>query len=317
MIKALIIGCGNIGALYDLETEALATYAKAFYRAGDIAFSVYDPKPAVARRMAQRYGVPCLSRWDEVPPGSLDLVVISAPTSTHAAYLEALWKAPPRLIICEKPVDTDLARLDRLEERYRASGARVLVNFHRRFQPRIADLRDRVQARAAQEPCIQVVVKYQRGFHNNASHAMDLLAFLFGKRFEPTDFRIGQAVFDEFPADPTLSAHCRWGGTSVQFTGLAGARFSHFEIELYFPTQAVFLRKGSDEVEFLSTPARQGAFHPALRSDEVWSGVLQNHMAAVVAQARRMLADPSMPDNFLEGTKISRNIVQITRELHP
>jgi predicted dehydrogenase len=316
MIKALIIGCGNIGALYDLESEAVSTYAKAFHRDGEITFSVYDADLSVAQRVARRYDVPCLSRWDEVHPSEYDIVVVSSPTPTHHGYLESLFESRPRLVICEKPVDIDLGRLNRLEERYRESGMRVMVNFHRRFQPRMAELRDRVQSLAAQSTCRQVTVTYQRGFHNNASHAMDLLGFLFGTPFSVTDFRATQAVCDEFPADPTVTAHCRWGDTAVQFVGLAGVQFSHFELNLYFPTHAISLRRGGDEVEFFSTRPRRGSFHPALKSDEVWTGALKNHMLTVVAHARRMLQDTETRDNFLESVSISRTIVQNTAQFH-
>lgn len=315
MIRALIIGCGNIGALYDFDTEGVLTYAKAFQRAGDIAFSVYDPVPEVSHRVSARYQVPSLARWDELSPAEYDLVVVSSPTPTHHFYLERLFEERPGLVICEKPVDSDPARLRRLADRYRNSGVRVMVNFHRRFQPRMAELRDRVQSLVAREGCLQATVTYQRGFHNNASHAMDLLGFLFGRPFAPSRVQVTQSVCDEFPADPTITAHCQWGGMGVQFIGLAGARFSHFEIALFFPTHVISLKRGGDEVEFFSTPPRIGSFHPALKSDEAWKGVLQNHMLAVVAHARQLLQDRAAPDNFLESVGISQTIVQTTNEL--
>jgi hypothetical protein len=42
MYKALIIGCGNIGALYDFDTGSIASYAKAFHLDPEIEFDVYD-----------------------------------------------------------------------------------------------------------------------------------------------------------------------------------------------------------------------------------------------------------------------------------
>jgi len=43
--SALIIGCGNIGALYDLNVpEKVWTHAKAFSTTKDIQFSVADVK---------------------------------------------------------------------------------------------------------------------------------------------------------------------------------------------------------------------------------------------------------------------------------
>lgn len=313
MTKALIIGCGNIGALYDFESDAVGTYAKAFHRAG-VDFSVYDPDALVAQKVADRYRVAALKQWDECALDSYDIAVISSPTPTHYRYLTELLDCPPRLIICEKPVDTDPARLEEIVQHYAQAGARVMVNFHRRYLPRMAELGARLRNWQLEESCRTAVVTYQRGFHNNASHAMDLLGFLFARPFSPTHVQIARSVADEFADDPTITLSCRWNGIHVQFVGLAESRFSHFELSLHFPTRQVTLRRGGDEIDFLVAPAKRGTFYPALESEEKWNGVLRDHMSEVVAHAGRMLKDPDLPDNFLESAGISRAIIEITKQ---
>lgn len=42
MYKALILGCGNIGAFYDYDTQEVVTHAKAFSEFDNIDVTVYD-----------------------------------------------------------------------------------------------------------------------------------------------------------------------------------------------------------------------------------------------------------------------------------
>ncbi|KAB7628238.1 Gfo/Idh/MocA family protein [Alkalilimnicola sp. S0819] len=311
-MKALLIGCGNIGGFYDWNSPDVRTYAKAFHTLG-IEFAAYDQDPARVHRLSQRYGAKALSQWDELPVEQYDLVVVSSPTPTHSYYLSSLFAKPPGLIICEKPVDSDPQALDLLAAQYQDSAARVMVNFHRRFQPRVKELAERVEELQGADPCRTVVVTYQRGFHNNAVHAMDLLAVVFGQPFEPSEPVVLNAVADEFPADPTMTVSCQWHGMQVIFVGLVGARFSHFEMTLYCGRHVVVLRDGGDRVEFLSAPDSSAGYYPALSPTEVWSGVLSEHMTHVLAHAQRMLSDESLADNFMESVDLSKAVFSILK----
>ena len=312
MINALLIGCGNIGAFYDWETDDIRTYAKAFHAHG-IKLSVYDPNYEKSAQVAGRYGAQALQQWDDVPANKYEIVVIGTPTPTHFDYLTTLLSNPPRLIICEKPVDLDPDRLEKIKTLYANCPAKVMVNFHRRFQPKMVDLAQRVQKMETEDLCQTILVRYQRGFHNNASHAMDLLGLLFGKPFDASLVTVLNSVPDEYDEDPTITVAYQWNGIQVLFVGLIGAKFSHFEMTLYFSRHAIELRQGGDAVEFFSTQGQQGKFYPALRSDEVWTNTLRDHMSKVVAHALRMLDDPTTADNFLESIDISKKIISLSQ----
>ena len=312
MINVLIIGCGNIGAFYDWETDDIRTYAKAFHVSGVNLF-VFDSNSDKSEKVGRRYGARILKRWDEIPPNTYEIVVISSPTSTHFSYLTSLLPNPPSLVICEKPVDLDFVRLTKLKAQYDKGRARVMVNFHRRFQPSMIALAKRVQKIEEQDRCQTAVVSYQRGFHNNASHAMDLLGLLFGKPFNPSEVALLNARRDEFVEDPTMTVACMWNGIQVIFVGLIGASFSHFEISLYFSKHAIELRQVCNVVEFFSAQAQTDAFYPDLRSDELWTDTLNDQMKKVAEHALWMVNDPSVEDNFLESIELSRTIVSLSK----
>lgn len=311
MYKALIIGCGNIGALYDFDTGSIASYAKAFHLDPEIEFDVYDIDPDVSRKVAERYRVQSLSEVTAAACRAYDIVVISTSTGTHHEYLSLMLEGGPRLVICEKPVDIDRSRLAQLLERYGRSNTKVMVNFFRRFQPGFIRLKQEIETILSEERCTNIVVTYQRGFHNNASHAVDLLEFLFGAKLDISEARVNHQAQDEFDFDPTMSLSCLWNGANVQFIGLASARFSHFEIALYFVRKAVLLKDGGNEIELLSAPAKSGNYYPKLVLQNRRSGVTENYMVHVAGHAKRLLATEGLGDNFLESVGISDRILEL------
>lgn len=311
MYKALIVGCGNIGAMYDFETESVSTYAKAFHLDSEIEFEVYDIDPKVSLRVAERYGVRCLYELNPKIYRGYDIVVISSSTATHYEYLSLMLEQGPQLVICEKPVDIDRARLEQLLKLYSKSNTKVMVNFFRRFQPGIIRLKQEVESILAEERCTNIVVTYQRGFHNNASHAIDLLEFLFGSMIDLSEAKVNHNVLDEFDTDPTLSGSCVWNGANVQLIGLACAEFTHFEIAIYFARKAVLIKDCGNKIELLSTSAQIGNFYPKLCLQSRQGDVLENYMVNVVSHAKHLLRAEELHDNFLESVSISERILKL------
>lgn len=311
MYKALIIGCGNIGAMYDFETESILTYAKAFHLDPEITLTVYDTDQKIAEKVAQRYCVQALPALEPETFSEYDIVAICTPTSTHYDYLSKMLMHGPKLVICEKPIDSDPIRLDNILCLYRKSNTKVLVNFFRRFQPGIIQLRKEIGNVLAEEGCTNIVVSYQRGFHNNASHAIDLLEYLFGSTFDLSAAQITHKTSDEFDTDPTMSVSCFWNGVSVQFIGLADVEFSYFDIAIYFTRKAVLLKNGSNEIEWLTTTPKSGNFYPKLKLQSRRTAVVDNYMNNVVSHAKLLLNGNEQISNFLESISISQRILAL------
>lgn len=311
MYKALIIGCGNIGAMYDFETESILTYAKAFHLDPEITFAVYDTNHQIAEKVAQRYQVQALQVLEPETFNGYDIVAICTPTPTHYDYLSKMLVHGPKLVICEKPVDSDQIRLDNIRSLYRKSNTKVLVNFFRSFQPGIIQLRKEISDILAEERCTNIVVSYQRGFHNNASHAIDLLEYLFGATIDLSAAHTTHKTNDEFDADPTMSVSCFWNDVSVQFVGLAHVEFSLFDISIYFTRKAVLLKDGSNQIEWLTTTEKSGNFYPKLKLKSRRTGIVENYMENVVSQAKLLLSGDEQVSNFLKSIRISQEILNL------
>lgn len=312
MYRALIIGAGNIGALYDLGTDTVLTYAKAFSLDREIIFDVYDTNVDSLERVQAHYECGIISDLNNIDYKTYELVVISTPTAFHYGYLVALLNAQVKLVICEKPVDTDTDRLSKLETLYAGSGSKVLVNYHRRFQEEIFTLKALIGEIQEQEKCTNILIKYQRGLHNNFSHALDLLTCLFDEAGELENIIVTSKVHDEFENDPTISFSCTWNNIHFQVVGLENVKFSFFEIEIFFEQQFLLLLDGCDTVEHHIIDDPNPFFYPKAILKSRKTSVLKNYMLAITGYAKKILAGETDRDNFSEAVSISKKILKIT-----
>jgi myo-inositol 2-dehydrogenase / D-chiro-inositol 1-dehydrogenase len=137
MLRIALFGAGRIGAVH---AESIAAHPRA-----ELAW-VCDPVEPAAAALAAR----CGGRASTDPatvladPG-IDGVVIGSPTPTHVDLLTAAVRAG-RAVLCEKPIDLDIARVDACWAEIGAREPAVMVGFNRRFDPSFREIHDRVQA---------------------------------------------------------------------------------------------------------------------------------------------------------------------------
>jgi len=137
MLHFGLFGAGRIGRVH---AGSLAQHPRAELTA------VHDPAQAAAREVAARCGATATADADAIigDPG-IDAVIIASPTPTHVGLLTRCARAG-KAVLCEKPIDLDLARVDACWAEIRDSRAAVMIGFNRRFDPSIAGVRDRVAA---------------------------------------------------------------------------------------------------------------------------------------------------------------------------
>jgi myo-inositol 2-dehydrogenase/D-chiro-inositol 1-dehydrogenase len=134
-----LIGAGRIGRLH---AEHLAQRIP-----GARLMAVSDVNLAAAEQCAAALHVPHAFQ-DHRPllenPG-IDAVVICSSTPTHAPLIEEA-AAAGKHIFCEKPIDFDLARIDRALGAVEKAGVKLMIGFNRRFDPNFKRVRDLVAA---------------------------------------------------------------------------------------------------------------------------------------------------------------------------
>jgi myo-inositol 2-dehydrogenase/D-chiro-inositol 1-dehydrogenase len=135
LIRFGLFGCGRIGRVH---ADSIDVHPRA-----ELAW-VYDPIESAAVEVAKRYGVaaaPCVDVVVDDP--SVDAVVIASATPTHVDLLIRAVRAR-KAVLCEKPIDLDLARVDRCWTEIAALNPTVMIGFNRRFDPSFREVHERI-----------------------------------------------------------------------------------------------------------------------------------------------------------------------------
>jgi myo-inositol 2-dehydrogenase / D-chiro-inositol 1-dehydrogenase len=136
-LKLGLLGCGRIGRLH---ADSVTLHPRAEL------VRVFDPVESAAIEVATRFGAEWTTKADAiVDDASIDAVIVASPTPTHVELLMRAVRAG-KAVLCEKPIDLDLARVDACRDEIGDLAGRVMVGFNRRFDPSFADVRARVSA---------------------------------------------------------------------------------------------------------------------------------------------------------------------------
>ena len=137
MVRVGLIGCGRIGRVH---ADSITVSPRA-----ELAH-VVDPFESSAREVGEQSSAPWSTDVENVlGDASIDAVVVASPTPTHVDLLTRAVDAG-KAVLCEKPIDLDIARVDACRAGIGALADRVMLGFNRRFDPSFADIRARVQA---------------------------------------------------------------------------------------------------------------------------------------------------------------------------
>ena len=137
MLRIALLGAGRIGRVH----------ARSITEHGDAQLVwVCDPIEEAASTLAGRYG----ARWSVEPQDalndrSIDAVLIASATATHTDLLRRSVLAGKK-VLCEKPIDLDLARIDQCWTDIASHAPFVMLGFNRRFDPTFREVKERVRA---------------------------------------------------------------------------------------------------------------------------------------------------------------------------
>jgi myo-inositol 2-dehydrogenase/D-chiro-inositol 1-dehydrogenase len=135
MLRFGLFGAGRIGRVH---ADSVAAHPRA-----ELA-TVYDPYEAAASEVAARHSATATGDIDAIlGDPEIGAVIIAAPTPTHVDLLAASVQAG-KAVLCEKPIDLDLVRVDACWEEIKDAGATIMVGFNRRFDPSFIQVRDRI-----------------------------------------------------------------------------------------------------------------------------------------------------------------------------
>jgi hypothetical protein len=309
-INVLVIGCGNIGALYDINSKDIMTHCKAFSNNKNCDLTIFDDDVNKAAYISKLYNCKNLNNLENI--SGFDIISICTPTNTHHSYLKYIFSLNIPVVICEKPISDNLKDLYDLENCFQKSNTKVLVNYFRRFHPSFIKLKSVIKILANEDKLKNIIVRYQRGFLNNCSHAFDLIEFLLEKKLDLDNFFIYNKDYDSFENDPTISLVGSFSNISINFIGLQNVKYSYFEIELFFQNCSIKIEESGNIVKFYNAQFENKTFFLPLsenRSNRI-KNAIKNRMKYVVSESLNLLQE-NKSDNFLTALDLNKRLLTL------
>jgi myo-inositol 2-dehydrogenase/D-chiro-inositol 1-dehydrogenase len=204
MLRFALFGAGRIGAMHAANIAAS--------RDG-VLHCVYDHYTEAARRVASVHDAAiAASVADALGDSQVDAVLIASSTDTHVDLITAAVRAG-KAVLCEKPIDLDIARVERCRQDIAGATVPVQIGFNRRYDPSHRAVREAVAAGEIGAVHLLVITSRDPGlapmdymktsggiFRDMTIHDLDLARFILGE--DPTEVYAAGSVLIE----PALAA---------------------------------------------------------------------------------------------------------------
>ncbi|MGH7212018.1 MAG: inositol 2-dehydrogenase, partial [Acetobacteraceae bacterium] len=134
MVRFALLGAGRIGAMHAAN---IAANRRARLHA------VYDVHRPTAAKVAAAHGA-TVAESVAAALAEADAVLIASSTDTHVGLIAAAAQAG-KPVLCEKPIDLDIKRVEQCRRDIAGLGVPVQIGFNRRYDPSHRALREAVR----------------------------------------------------------------------------------------------------------------------------------------------------------------------------
>lgn len=209
MLKAAIIGCGNIAGGYDEDPSSpdVLTHAKAYQHNDSVELvAACDIDRSIVDRFCHRWTIPhgFTNITEMMGVAQPDMVSICSPSEFHFDHFNLVMDFPLKAIICEKPMALSVREAEAMVTRTDEKGTILAVNFSRRWMRHFDAVTHDIDNNELGD--IQAArFLYTKGLFHNGSHFINLAERWFGPLQSVT-------VFHKSP----------WQGNDVQASFYAG-----------------------------------------------------------------------------------------------
>jgi predicted dehydrogenase len=239
MKSGILYGCGSIGKRHLAELDQICEK-----------LIVIEKNIEVRERIETQYG-PKLRAFisvEEVTDKDFDVAVISTWGPDHLEHFEDLSELKPKFVLFEKPLESSLVKIDRIEEKIQNMGIPAAVNFHLRFSPLRERLINLLQGNNYGDITNISIAGGAKCMSTNGIHWLDFVSSLLGEHpksvFADLDFKqinprakdlnfIGGVSVWRYTQDRTLT---------IDFSNRS---YSDLTIDIYFE-RAVFNYRGGE-----------------------------------------------------------------------
>ncbi|QKC93761.1 inositol 2-dehydrogenase [Mesorhizobium sp. NZP2298] len=199
-MKFSVFGAGRMGERHIVNLAA-SNRAELAY--------VVDPDLDRATALATKFGAKASTRPDgPLSDPAVDAVIISSATNTHVDLIIASAKAG-KAVLCEKPIDLDMARVDHCAKAIKGCDVPIMIGFQRRFDPTHRAVHAAVAGGEVGKVEVISIVSRDPGpppysyiavsggqFHDQMIHDFDLALWLSGASGQTEVFAMGSTLVD-------------------------------------------------------------------------------------------------------------------------
>ena len=231
-LKAVVVGCGSIGSLYDEYRRGAdpRSHAGAYFRNPRTRLVAGADTDATRReKFSKMWGVRSYEDYkDMFARERPEIVSVCTWPESHAEITIAAAEAGARAVICEKPLADSLINGHKLVNACEVRNVCLAVNHSRRWDEAHRQIRDFLAS--GQLGNVQhVTVQYVRGIANSGSHIVDLLRFFFGE----VDWVRAFDRLRERDPDPALDGYIMMrSGVGCSMAGLLRGNYDIFDWDI-------------------------------------------------------------------------------------
>lgn len=243
--KVLIIGAGNIAALFDTpQSNKILTYAHAF--SSNFAFNLkgfYDTDYKKSYAASEIWDCKAFKELDDAMK-DINVVCCCVPDEYHFDILKKIADYPVKLVVAEKPLAKTVKEAEYIEYLYKSRNISLEVNYSRRFIEEFQALKQNIKDYGN---FIKGTGYYGKGIIHNGSHMVDLLTYLLGEisEIEKTD----RFIKDFTESDSSCDAVLHINNGIFNMTAIDSRIATIFEMDLFFEKARVRVLDGGNIIE--------------------------------------------------------------------
>lgn len=259
----MVIGCGPIGVQWETRTGRVAprSHAGAIARGAHTTLTaLVDPDPVRLKEAgilfprARLYRSAAEALKKEKP----DIVAIATPPKTHMALTKLAVRAKVKMIICEKPLASNIREAAALRKMLSGEDAPIFVlNLQRRFWSLFERLRQDI-AKGKFGPIRQVTAYYDNGLYNTGTHALDAALYLLGTRAVKASGLLNPNVLTHPQNDPDIDGIIETeNGARIILQGFDKGAWGILELRVYGDAGTVSITEHGYTIERFKPGRRQ------------------------------------------------------------
>jgi len=249
MLKAAIVGCGNIAGFLDApQDENILTHAHAYEKHEAVELiAVCDPDLEIRRNFIKKWNQN-IRHYDTfktlLSHQKIDIVSICSPTAFHFQSLVlALKDENIQTIICEKPFVQTQEELDELKILMHIHPKNILINFMRRFDPSIQRVKLLLESKELGK-VFTFNARFTKGLYHNGSHMLELIEYLCGNITALRSCHHHQ-IDNDFYGNFALSC----GEVEGMAQNFSGENYALFELEIILSKARVLIKDLGHRIE--------------------------------------------------------------------